>query len=171
MSCVLLVHPRCYSSCSWSCCCVAAAASTLPACLLCCLAASCATSLHDLRTLNGVLGGLEAQTHILVPAQTTLARDLGCYLLGPARYRAAAGEPRYPRRIPEMIMYHCTRRKAQAWLELLNLPFICGRAMAVVLTAAYPRFTPSCFWNALSVCKQNVKVSSVLQSSSRQRCL
>jgi hypothetical protein len=35
----------------------------------------------------------------------------------------------------------------------LKPAFICGRSLLLVLTAAYPRFTPSCFWNALSVCK------------------
>jgi hypothetical protein len=41
--------------------------------------------------------------------------------------------------------------------------------LLLCLTAAHPtRFTPSCFWNALSVCRKNVKVSNALGSSSRQ---
>lgn len=43
--------------------------------------------------------------------------------------------------------------------------------LLLVLTATHRRFTPSCFWNALSVCKNNVKVNNALQSSSRQRWL
>lgn len=54
--------------------------------------ASCMSSAAVQRTLNGLLGGLEAQTHVLVPAQTTLAGDLVCCLLGPGVHEAAAGE-------------------------------------------------------------------------------
>lgn len=106
------------------------------------------------RTLNGLLGGLETQTHILVPAQTTLAGDLVCCLLGPGRHTSRLLVSQ-----GLQVLGMCDQEPGiglaaapvHAWG---NLSFICG--LLVLPAAAHPRFTPSCFWNALSVCRHNV---------------